>query len=93
VSPTVPRSEKYFGFGAYSLIMRPSTRSFWQWIIALFFIIAGANHFLNPGPYLDDDPVLPALARRIGVGERRRGGGGWLGTAPSRPSVFFSAWD
>jgi uncharacterized membrane protein len=31
--------------------MFPSVRSLWLWIIAAFFVVAGANHFAHPAPY------------------------------------------
>jgi uncharacterized membrane protein len=36
------------------------TRIIFRWLLALFFIIAGANHFRTPGPYLSMmPPYLP----------------------------------
>jgi len=38
--------------------MRPNrTRTIARWMMALFFIAAGVNHFLNPRPYLS---MIPA---------------------------------
>ena len=49
------------------------TRPGWRWIIAAFFVVAGANHFLNPDPYLSMMPgYLPwpsALVWISGVAE------------------------
>jgi len=36
--------------------MRISPQSRSRWILSAFFILAGANHFLNPGPYLSMMP-------------------------------------
>jgi len=33
-----------------------SKRSWSRWILSVFFILAGANHFLNPAPYLSMMP-------------------------------------
>jgi uncharacterized membrane protein len=36
------------------------SRTFALWVLAAFFVVAGANHFLNPGPYLAMmPPYLP----------------------------------
>jgi uncharacterized membrane protein len=32
------------------------TNPIWRWILAAFFVVAGANHFLNPDPYLSMMP-------------------------------------
>jgi uncharacterized membrane protein len=43
--------------------MKPMTKRIWQWFVALFFIVAGANHFLHPKPYLSMMPsYVPAHA-------------------------------
>ena len=37
------------------------SKHYWRWIIGVFFVGAGANHFINPEPYLAMLPaVLPA---------------------------------
>lgn len=63
----------------------------WLWLIALFFIAAGANHFLHPQPYLAMMPgYLPepgALVGLSGVAEIL-GGVGILVPSARR----FSAW-
>ena len=42
------------------------SRTFALWVLAAFFMVAGANHFLNPGPYLGMmPPYLPWPARLI----------------------------
>ena len=33
-------------------------KHYWRWIIGVFFVGAGANHFVNPEPYL---AMMPAL--------------------------------
>src|ERR1039458_8037101 len=33
-------------------ILDAMSRTFALWVLAAFFVVAGANHFLNPGPYL-----------------------------------------
>ena len=41
--------------------MKSSTKRRWQWGVGLLFIVAGANHFLVPQPYLAMMPgYLPA---------------------------------
>jgi uncharacterized membrane protein len=37
--------------------MRPFPRPWSRWILSAFFILAGANHFLNPAPYLSMMPT------------------------------------
>jgi uncharacterized membrane protein len=40
--------------------MNGSRRTLALWVLASFFVLAGANHFLNPGPYLAMmPPYLP----------------------------------
>lgn len=41
-------------------MMNARPRAFALWVLAMFFVLAGANHFLNPGPYLAmTPPFLP----------------------------------
>jgi uncharacterized membrane protein len=48
--------------------MRPSSRFYWRWVLAIFFVGAGANHFLNPAPYLAMmPPYLPWPAGLVWV--------------------------
>ena len=48
--------------------MRSATGYFWRWILAVFFLVAGANHFLNPRPYLSMMPsYLPSPAALVWV--------------------------
>jgi uncharacterized membrane protein len=53
--------------------MKAQTRTVWQWVVGLFFIPAGVNHFLNPNPYVTMMPAwLPAhvaLVQISGVAE------------------------
>ena len=45
---------------------RSPTGHFWRWILAVFFMVAGANHFLNPRPYLSMMPsYLPSPAELV----------------------------
>jgi uncharacterized membrane protein len=48
-------------------------RSFWRWLLAVFFVVAGSYHFVNPKPYLSMMPsYLPwpeGLVRLSGVAE------------------------
>lgn len=37
--------------------MRSTTRAAWLWILAVSFMAAGANHFVNPDPYRSMMPV------------------------------------
>jgi uncharacterized membrane protein len=40
--------------------MNTRSRVIALWVLAIFFVLAGANHFLNPGPYLAMmPPYLP----------------------------------
>jgi uncharacterized membrane protein len=40
--------------------MNSRSRTVALWLLAIFFVVAGANHFLNPGPYLSMmPPYLP----------------------------------
>ena len=48
--------------------MSPSVRNFWRWLLAAFFVVAGANHFISPGPYLRMMPeYLPAPAALVWI--------------------------
>ena len=48
--------------------MRPSGKSCLRWAVGAFFIVAGANHFLHPRPYLAMMPSsLPAPAALVAV--------------------------
>ena len=48
--------------------MQLSAQSWWKWILAAFFVGAGANHFLNPEPYLSMMPsYLPWPAGLVQV--------------------------
>ena len=38
-------------------MMQSSVQSRWRWILAVVFVGAGANHFLNPAPYV---AMMPA---------------------------------
>jgi uncharacterized membrane protein len=71
--------------------MNPSVRSRWLWIIAAFFVVAGANHFVNPDPYLSMTPsYLPWPAGLVwisGIAEMM-GGVGLLLPQTRR----FAAW-
>ena len=53
--------------------MNTRSRAVALWVLAAFFVVAGANHFLNPGPYLAMmPPYLPwheALIVVSGVAE------------------------
>jgi len=43
-------------------------RTHWHWLLAGFFIVAGANHFLHPAPYLAMMPRwLPAHSALIAI--------------------------
>jgi uncharacterized membrane protein len=59
--------------------MKTTTKRSWQWCVGLFFIAAGANHFINPKPYLSMMPsYLPAHAALVqisGVAEILGGAG------------------
>lgn len=37
----------------------------WTWLIAVFFVGAGANHFLNPAPYLSMMPSYLPWPREL----------------------------
>lgn len=71
--------------------MRSSAFTLWRWVLVVFFVLAGANHFLNPRPYLSMVPsYLPwpaALVWISGVAEVM-GGLGLLLSASRR----FAAW-
>jgi uncharacterized membrane protein len=71
--------------------MNAITRRRWQWIVGLFFIAAGANHFVTPKPYLSMMPsYLPAHAALVqisGVAEILGGAGVFL-----PDTRRFSAW-
>lgn len=62
-----------------------------RWVLAVFFVLAGANHFLNPRPYLSMiPPYLPSPATLVwisGVAEVL-GGLGLLFNASRR----FAGW-
>ncbi|MGI8965178.1 MAG: DoxX family protein, partial [Limisphaerales bacterium] len=46
----------------------PSSRSLWHWLLAIFFLVAGANHFINPKPYLAMMPsYLPCPAELVWI--------------------------
>src|SRR5947209_1601682 len=48
--------------------MKQRTRSRWCWVFAVFFVGAGANHFINPAPYLSMMPFyLPWPAALVEV--------------------------
>ncbi|HEX4120824.1 MAG TPA: DoxX family protein [Verrucomicrobiae bacterium] len=48
--------------------MNAKTKRGWQWVVGLFFIGAGANHFLTPKPYLSMMPsYLPAHAALVQI--------------------------
>ncbi len=70
---------------------RPPARPYGRWLLALFFVAAGANHFINPAPYLSMMPAyLPApkaLVDLSGVAEILGG----LGVLHPRTRVF-SGW-
>jgi len=36
--------------------MREITKRYWSWILGVAFVLAGANHFINPRPYLSMMP-------------------------------------
>jgi len=44
--------------------MKINSRFVWLWLLALFFIAAGVNHFVNPGPYLS---MMPRSLPRPGL--------------------------
>lgn len=71
--------------------MRPLAKTFWRWTIGVLFIAAGANHFLNPAPYLAMMPdYLPwhrELVFASGVAEILGGVGVLI-----RPLRAFAAW-
>jgi uncharacterized membrane protein len=71
--------------------MNATTKRGWQWSVGLFFIVAGANHFVNPKPYLSIMPsYLPAHAALVqisGVAEILGG----IGVFPAR-TRRFAAW-
>lgn len=71
--------------------MRRLNRRAWQWILAALFIVAGANHFLNPEPYLLMMPrAFPAprlLVEVSGIAEMLGGLGLLL-----RPVRAAAAW-
>jgi|ERR1041384_3481038 uncharacterized membrane protein len=71
--------------------MQLSTRSAWRWILTVFFVGAGANHFLNPGPYLTMMPAyLPWPAGLVEVsGVAEIIGGLGLAFPPVR---VFAGW-
>ncbi len=68
--------------------MKSTTHVYWRWFLAVFFLIAGANHFLNPEPYLAMMPSsLPWPAELVwisGVAEMLGG----LGVLFSRTRVL-----
>jgi uncharacterized membrane protein len=43
------------------------TRSVAVWILALFFVAAGLNHFLNPAPYLSMMPPYLPCPRALNI--------------------------
>jgi len=48
--------------------MRKSPVFLWRWVLALFFVLAGANHFLNPGTYISMVPAyLPSAAALVWI--------------------------
>ncbi|MDZ4789110.1 MAG: DoxX family membrane protein [Blastochloris sp.] len=48
--------------------MKSSTYIIWRWILAVFFVLAGANHFLNPTPYISMiPPYLPWPAELVWI--------------------------
>ena len=50
--------------------LRSSFRSFGVWLVGVFFVLAGANHFITPAPYLAMmPPWLPAPALLVIVSE------------------------
>lgn len=63
--------------------MTAYTKRRWRWIVALFFMLAGANHFLNPGPYLS---MMPSFLPGANVLVAVSGGAEILGGA----GLFFS---
>jgi len=71
--------------------MKSTGRKIWQWVVGLFFVAAGANHFITPGTYVSIMPAyLPApllLVQISGVAEIL-GGLGVLLPATRR----FAAW-
>jgi uncharacterized membrane protein len=71
--------------------MNTTTKRGWQWVVGLFFIAAGANHFVNPKPYISMMPsYLPAhaaLVQSSGVAEILGG----IGVFPAS-TRRFAAW-
>lgn len=71
--------------------MRTSGKSYFCWALGAFFIVAGANHFLHPQPYISmmpsSLPVPIALVAVSGVAEIL-GGIGML----ILPVRAFAAW-
>ena len=48
--------------------MTSSSLVLWRWVLAVFFVLAGANHFLNPMPYLSMvPPCLPSPAALVWI--------------------------
>ncbi|MEO6002975.1 MAG: hypothetical protein ABIZ04_13425 [Opitutus sp.] len=63
-----------------------SSKQTWRWIIGAFFVAAGANHFVNPEPYLAMMPAyLPAASVLVSVsGWAEIAGGVGVLWAPTR---------
>ncbi|MBC8095392.1 MAG: DoxX family membrane protein [Akkermansiaceae bacterium] len=71
--------------------MRSTTRHYWRCIIAVLFVLAGANHFRNPGPYLSMMPsYLPWPEGLVWVSGLAEMAGG-LGVLFARVRVL-AAW-
>jgi len=59
--------------------MTANSKAAWRWILAVFFIVAGVNHFANPAPYRSMMPrYFPAhgpLVQISGIAEMLGGFG------------------
>jgi uncharacterized membrane protein len=71
--------------------MNANTKRHWQWVVGLFFMAAGANHFVNPKPYLSMMPsYLPAHAALVQISGAAEILGG-IGVFPAK-TRRFAAW-